>query len=41
MMRGVEKEDCLTTTSAMIGAFKDNPQTRQEFLSLMDMKLAG
>lgn len=41
MMRGVEKEDSLTTTSAMLGAFKNNPQTRQEFLGLMGMKLAG
>jgi GTP cyclohydrolase I len=39
MMRGVEKEDCLTTTSAMLGAFK-HPQTRQEFLGLVSMKLA-
>jgi GTP cyclohydrolase I len=40
MMRGVEKEDCLTTTSAMLGAFKDHAQTRQEFMGLVSMKLA-
>ncbi|MBI3737046.1 GTP cyclohydrolase I FolE [Candidatus Sumerlaeota bacterium] len=35
MMRGVEKQDSRTVTSEMIGAFRDNPQTRQEFLTLM------
>jgi GTP cyclohydrolase IA len=40
MMRGVEKEDCLTTTSAMLGCFKDRPQTRQEFLSLIAARFA-
>jgi GTP cyclohydrolase I len=39
MMRGVEKEDSLTTTSAMLGAFKDRPQTRQEFLNLIRMTM--
>jgi GTP cyclohydrolase I len=39
MMRGVEKEDSLTTTSAMLGAFKDRPQTRQEFLDLLRMNM--
>jgi GTP cyclohydrolase I len=38
-MRGVEKQDSRTTTSEMIGAFKTNPQTRQEFLNLMGMQL--
>ncbi len=35
MMRGVEKQSSLTTTSAMLGAFRNNPQTRNEFLSLI------
>ena len=35
MMRGVEKQQSMTTTSAMLGAFKDLAQTRNEFLSLM------
>ena len=35
MMRGVEKQGSMTTTSAMLGAFKDQPQTRNEFLSLV------
>lgn len=35
MMRGVEKQQSMTTTSAMLGAFKDLAQTRNEFLSLV------
>ncbi|MGC8741976.1 MAG: GTP cyclohydrolase I FolE [Candidatus Sumerlaeaceae bacterium] len=34
MMRGVEKQDCLTVTSCMLGDFKTNVQTRNEFLEL-------
>lgn len=41
MMRGVEKQNSLTTTSEMLGVFKTNPQTRNEFLSLMSMKLTS
>jgi len=37
MMRGVEKQDSVTTSSAMLGAFRDNRQTRSEFLSLLGM----
>ena len=35
MMRGVEKQHSSTITSAMLGVFRDNPQTREEFLSLV------
>lgn len=35
MMRGVEKQNSVATTSAMLGAFKDNTATRMEFLSLL------
>lgn len=35
MMRGVEKQHSGTMTSAMLGAFRDQPQTRGEFLSLL------
>ncbi len=35
MMRGVEKQSSVTTTSAMLGAFRNQPQTRNEFLSLI------
>ena len=34
-MRGVEKQNSYTTTSSMLGAFKSNPSTRSEFLSLL------
>lgn len=36
MMRGVEKQNSSTVTSAMLGAFKTQQQTRNEFLSLID-----
>lgn len=32
MMRGVKKHDARMTTSAMLGGFRKNPATRQEFL---------
>lgn len=35
MMRGVEKQNSSMRTSAMLGAFRDNPTTRSEFLSLI------
>ncbi len=35
MMRGVEKQSSMTTTSAMLGAFRTQTQTRNEFLSLL------
>jgi GTP cyclohydrolase I len=35
MMRGVEKQHSHTVTSAMLGAFKTQLQTRNEFLSLV------
>lgn len=35
MMRGVEKQNSSMKTSAMLGAFRDNPATRAEFLSLL------
>jgi GTP cyclohydrolase I len=34
-MRGVEKPGAETTTSAMVGRFKENVNTRQEFLNLI------
>lgn len=34
MMRGVEKQHSGTVTSAMLGAFRTNKETRDEFLSL-------
>ena len=38
MMRGVEKQNSLAVTSCMKGAFRDNLETRQEFLSLLKMR---
>ena len=38
MMRGVQKQNSVTTTSAFRGAFK-NVETRLEFLKLIDSKL--
>ncbi len=35
MMRGVEKQNSLMKTSAMLGAFRNNAATRSEFLSLI------
>jgi GTP cyclohydrolase I len=36
MMRGVEKQNSIMRTSAMLGVFKDNNATRTEFLSLIN-----
>jgi len=33
-MRGVQKINCRTVTSVMLGVFKEDPKTREEFLSL-------
>lgn len=35
MMRGVEKQNSTMTTSCMLGAFRNSPSTRNEFLSLI------
>jgi GTP cyclohydrolase IA len=36
--RGVHKTDVTMVTSRMLGAFRDQPQTRQEFLSAIGMR---
>jgi GTP cyclohydrolase I len=41
MMRGVEKQQSSTVTSAMLGVFKTQLQTRNEFLSLVRRGGAG
>jgi len=35
VMRGVEKQNSQTVTSAMLGAFRENKHTRDEFLALV------
>jgi len=35
IMRGVEKQNSVAVTSAMLGAFKDDQNTRNEFLNLV------
>ena len=40
-MRGVEKQNSYTITSAMLGAFRDNARTRMEFLELLKLRSPG
>ncbi len=37
-MRGVEKQNSFATTSSMLGQFRELPETRSEFLSIIRMK---
>ena len=39
--RGVHKTDVTMVTSRMLGVFRDQPQTRAEFLSAIDMRSAA
>ena len=39
MMRGVEKQNSVMKTSAMLGSFRDSQATRGEFLQLLQMRL--
>ncbi len=41
MMRGVEKQHSGAVTSAMLGAFRQNKETRDEFLSLVNHRMNG
>jgi GTP cyclohydrolase I len=41
IMRGVEKQNSVAVTSCMLGGFRDQHQTREEFLSLLKKKHDG
>jgi len=41
MMRGVEKQNTLAVTSSMLGAFRTQDQTRNEFLKLIRRNAVG
>jgi GTP cyclohydrolase I len=41
MMRGISKQNSVTTTSAFYGEFLNNTRTRNEFLKLIGSKLSG
>lgn len=38
MMRGVQKQNSIMKTSAMLGSFREEQKTRDEFLSLLQMR---
>lgn len=38
IMRGVEKQNSLVITSSMLGVFRSRPETREEFLTLIDKR---
>lgn len=38
MMRGVQKQNSMMRTSVMLGSFRSNQATRQEFMRLVEMK---
>ena len=39
MMRGVEKQNSIATTSSMLGVFRTDEKTRSEFLTLVDREV--
>jgi GTP cyclohydrolase I len=41
MMRGVEKQNTVAVTSSMLGEFRSQPQTRLEFLKLIQKNSGG
>jgi GTP cyclohydrolase IA len=41
MMRGVEKQHCAAVTSSMLGCFRNEEETRTEFLSLIRQRSNG
>ena len=41
IMRGVEKQNSVAVSSCMLGAFRDQRETREEFLGLIRKKHTG
>ena len=41
MMRGVEKQNALFVTSSVLGVFRSNPSTREEFMSIINRPRSG
>ena len=41
VMRGVEKQGAVTTTTTMLGAFRDDMRTRQEFMDALALRTVG
>lgn len=41
MMRGVEKQHSATVTSAMLGCFREEKETREEFLALIRQRIGN
>lgn len=39
MMRGVEKQNSVMKTSSMLGSFRDDQKTRDEFLALLQLRV--
>jgi GTP cyclohydrolase I len=41
VMRGVEKQGAVTTTTTMLGAFREDSRTRQEFMDALMLRTLG
>ena len=41
VMRGAEKTEAMTITSAMLGEFRSDPRTRQEFMTHISRSRSG
>jgi GTP cyclohydrolase I len=41
VMRGVEKQGAVTTTTSMLGAFREDQRTRQEFMDALTLRTLG
>ena len=41
VMRGVEKQAAVTTTTTLLGSFRDDTRTRQEFMDALTLRTLG